>query len=328
LLLLIFQIETEVPKVANNWLKYKLKAHCLLKCSQDAIESKLEGHNQDKGEGHPCKCQGYSMVSKNRTENVVNDSNIDGKAEESGNSRKEVNSRENISCKRKECDSGGETCYSGVTKKRVLSSERSCPSDSCDMCPKVVSPSVLEERQAVCNVDRDVNHDSTGSSEERQAVCNVDRDVNHDSTGSNECPRTVDVEKKKSEVNEKKSTRETLNAAKHGHSVDCSPCVSGKAVDTGNTAVKYQCLQNFGVNMRQGVISQDTDSHRPCLPLHHFLELNYLQSEEFKDYLVKEKDFKRFCIMDIVPPCSTKCTCFTKRSSISIQYNFILFERI
>lgn len=76
--------------------------------------------------------------------------------------------------------------------------------------------------------------------------------------------------------------------------------------------VKYTCLQNFGLNMRQ-CDAEDSTSLKPCLPLSYFLDPEFSNTERFKDYLVKSKDFRRFIIMDIVNPCSTKSTCFTKR---------------
>lgn len=82
--------------------------------------------------------------------------------------------------------------------------------------------------------------------------------------------------------------------------------------ECGHSSTTYVCLQTVGHNLRQNEC-EDPESHRPCLKLHHFLERGYSDRETFQDYLLKDKDFKRFIIMDIVNPCTRKSNCFTKR---------------
>lgn len=72
------------------------------------------------------------------------------------------------------------------------------------------------------------------------------------------------------------------------------------------------CLQNYGENMRQS-LTDDQKNFGPCLKLYHFLEDAVQTSHLLENYLVSEKDLKRFMVMDIVNPCSRKTCCFTKR---------------
>lgn len=85
-----------------------------------------------------------------------------------------------------------------------------------------------------------------------------------------------------------------------------------KGAECVHSSTMHLCLQTAGRNLRQNEF-EDPESQRPCLKLHHFLERGYSKRETFQDYLLKDKDFKRFIIMDIVNPCTRKSNCFTKR---------------
>ncbi|XP_052221086.1 tRNA (cytosine(38)-C(5))-methyltransferase-like isoform X2 [Dreissena polymorpha] len=76
--------------------------------------------------------------------------------------------------------------------------------------------------------------------------------------------------------------------------------------------ITYDCLQNYGHNMRQSNCNDPVD-HKPCLRLSHFLEDDSNHFSSWTEYRLREKDFKRFVIMDVVNPCSVKTCCFTKR---------------
>lgn len=84
--------------------------------------------------------------------------------------------------------------------------------------------------------------------------------------------------------------------------------------DTGSeeTFDNLYCLQNYGKNMRQSP-SFEEKVDGPCLKLYNFLEDGFYIHDLFKEYQVSEKDLKRFMVMDIVNPCSSKTCCFTKR---------------
>ncbi len=49
-----------------------------------------------------------------------------------------------------------------------------------------------------------------------------------------------------------------------------------------------------------------------CRPLGDFMELR-LEENEFREYLIPEKFFRRFWVMDIVKKTDHNCCCFTKR---------------
>ena len=69
-------------------------------------------------------------------------------------------------------------------------------------------------------------------------------------------------------------------------------------------------LKDVGRNMRY---CEEDDSLITSYskPLSQFMEIR--PSEDFKDYLLKDKDLPLFVIMDIVFPTLKKTTCFTKR---------------
>ncbi|XP_045175557.2 tRNA (cytosine(38)-C(5))-methyltransferase-like isoform X2 [Mercenaria mercenaria] len=104
------------------------------------------------------------------------------------------------------------------------------------------------------------------------------------------------------------------NAAK-GDNLDCESFdkeASDKQKHIGFCLQNSDCLENYGENMRQS-LTEDQADYGLCLKLHHFLEDKFDSQDLFKEYLITEKDLKRFMVMDIVNPCSRKTCCFTKR---------------
>lgn len=89
--------------------------------------------------------------------------------------------------------------------------------------------------------------------------------------------------------------------------VECNDGINDKHI-----TLNSECLQSYGLNMRQS-LTEDQMNYAASLKLHYFLAENFKCSELYKDYLVPERDFKRFMVMDIVNPCSEKTCCFTKR---------------
>ena len=92
------------------------------------------------------------------------------------------------------------------------------------------------------------------------------------------------------------------------------------AIDTSADMLKdsdkrHVCLEDYGKNMRQTHDNQP--DYGPVLKLKHFLQDG---DEKCSECVVSDKDLKRFMVMDIVNPCSTKTNCFTKRSVYWIFY--------
>ena len=94
-----------------------------------------------------------------------------------------------------------------------------------------------------------------------------------------------------------------------------------KTESNKQSAVCQNCLENYGLNMRQ---EQRQGNLGPCLSLSHFLE-DSNEVDNFKPYNIPEDMLKRFIVMDIINPCSRKSTCFTKRYCIhSSRYGTFL----
>ena len=79
--------------------------------------------------------------------------------------------------------------------------------------------------------------------------------------------------------------------------------------DTKSVTTNDNCLEKFGLNMRQEQIQEE--SLGPCLSLNHFLE-DSKEKEYFKAYCLSDDMLRRFVVMDVVNPCCRKSTCFTK----------------
>lgn len=129
-------------------------------------------------------------------------------------------------------------------------------------------------------------------------------------------------------VNKQKSS-ENINSCKHSNEEDSLGNVKDNNVEnvnlnSGETKILVNtnneklikcdvcqnciCLVNFGHILRH---KNEDHLYPGCKSLYDFLEdqpLNY-----FTDYILPDKEFKRFIVMDIVIPCLKKSTCFTKR---------------